>query len=430
MMPMELAAAYRGRADAEEAAAIISACVDCGQCMPYCSTHRLLADDWDGPRGRVRLMRQHWEGQPPAADLQTHLDRCLTCRACEATCPEGVRYGRLLDLTRTAIEPHAARPFKERLLRRALRAVVPHRARFAALLGLGRTLRRFVPATLRAKILPPRPAGAWPQPANARTLLVWPGCVQPALAPDINAAAARVLARCGIRLEAANTGCCGALSHHMAAPEEALVQMRRNIDAIWPQIEAGAEALVMTASGCGAHVRDYGALLAGDPRYAERAARLSAMTRDIAEIVADELQAGRMPALPKLPPAPERRVAFQSPCSLQHAQRIKGVVERILKYASYQPTLPAHPFLCCGAAGSYALLQPELADGLRKAKLDTLLSTRPKLIVTANIGCLTHLTEASPLPVKHWIELLDEAIAAAERAAATSTAQGAVPPPL
>ena len=421
-MPLVLGENLRNNELAREAAAIIDTCVSCGQCMVNCPTFRLLQDDWDSPRGRINLMKEMLAELPPSADLQLHLDRCLTCRSCEAMCPEGVRFGRLLDVTRELIEPATRRPLRERLLRRALRAVVPYRSRFTALLRLGQALRAVLPATLRSKVPQKRAAGAWPERPHARTMLVWQGCVQPALAPDINAAAARVLDRCGIRLVPARAGCCGALSHHMAEPEEALAFMRRNIDACWTQIEAGAEAIVMTASGCGAHVRDYGALLRDDPEYRNKAQRFSELGKDIAEVVAAERNAGRLPPLPPQAPSPDRRIAYQAPCSLQHAQKLKGVVEGLLKHAGYKLTPVAYPFLCCGSAGSYSILQPELAAGLRAAKLETILATRPKMIVTANIGCLTHLAEVSPLPVMHWIELFDETLAAVEAAQAASRA--------
>ena len=414
-MSIVLAERFRDTAAGEEAAAILDACVQCGECVPNCPTFRLVNDDWDSPRGRVSLMRQLFEGQPPGADIRHHIDRCLTCRSCEAICPHGVRYGRLLDLTREVIEPAARRPLRERLLRRALRAVIPHRARFAALLTLGQALRGVLPAALKARVPEKRTAGAWPGRNHTRTMLVWQGCVQPALAPDINAATARVLDRCGIRLVPAAAGCCGALSQHMAASDEARAFMRANIDACWPQIEAGAEAIVMTASGCGSHVRDYGELLRDDPAYRDKAQRFSELSRDIAEVLAAELAAGRLPAIPPRPKSPERRIAYQSPCSLQHAQKLKGAVEKLLKHAGYTLTPVAYPFLCCGAGGSYSILQPEMAAGLRQAKLDTILATRPRLIATANIGCLAHLAETSPLPVRHWIELFDETLADAEK---------------
>ena len=414
-MSIVLAERFRDTAAGEEAATILDACVQCGECVPNCPTFRLVNDDWDSPRGRVSLMRQLFEGQPPGADIRHHIDRCLTCRSCEAICPHGVRYGRLLDLTREVIEAAAPRPLRERLLRRALRAVIPHRARFAALLTLGQALRGVLPAALKARVPEKRTAGAWPGRNHTRTMLVWQGCVQPALAPDINAATARVLDRCGIRLVPAAAGCCGALSQHMAASDEARAFMRANIDACWPQIEAGAEAIVMTASGCGSHVRDYGELLRDDPAYRDKAQRFSELSRDIAEVLAAELAAGRLPAIPPRPKSPERRIAYQSPCSLQHAQKLKGAVEKLLKHAGYTLTPVAYPFLCCGAGGSYSILQPEMAAGLRQAKLDTILATRPRLIATANIGCLAHLAETSPLPVRHWIELFDETLADAEK---------------
>ncbi len=414
-MSIVLAERFRDNAAGEEAATILDACVQCGECVPNCPTFRLVNDDWDSPRGRVSLMRQLFEGQPPGTDIRHHIDRCLTCRSCEAICPHGVRYGRLLDLTREVIEAAAPRPLRERLLRRALRAVIPHRARFAALLTLGQALRGVLPAALKARVPEKRTAGAWPGRNHTRTMLVWQGCVQPALAPDINAATARVLDRCGIRLVPAAAGCCGALSQHMAASDEARAFMRANIDACWPQIEAGAEAIVMTASGCGSHVRDYGELLRDDPAYRDKAQRFSELSRDIAEVLAAELAAGRLPAIPPRPKSPERRIAYQSPCSLQHAQKLKGAVEKLLKHAGYTLTPVAYPFLCCGAGGSYSILQPEMAAGLRQAKLDTILATRPRLIATANIGCLAHLAETSPLPVRHWIELFDETLADAEK---------------
>lgn len=424
-MKIELAETYRDTDLGREAEALLHPCVQCGQCTFTCPTFRLLDDEWDGPRGRIYLIKQMLEGEepkvstlPPAyslktlegrsfgANLQLHLDRCLSCRSCETSCPQGVRYGRLLDIGRELVEKDVPRPLKERLLRRALRAVVPYRTRFTALLRTGQALRRFLPADLRSRIPERRPAGAWPDRAHARSMVIWQGCVQPALAPDINAAAARVLDRFGIRLIAASDGCCGALSHHMAATEEARAFMRRNIDALWPHIEAGAEAIILTASGCGAHFRDYGQLLQDDPRYRDKAKRVSARVKDIAEIVADEWQEDA-PA-----PQPARRIAFQSSCSLQHGEKLNGVVEKLLKRAGFKLVPVTYPFMCCGAAGSYSILQRTLSESLRARKLETLMASRPTAIATANIGCLTHLASVSPVPVSHWIELLDATLSA------------------
>ena len=429
-MQIELAEIYRDTDLGREAEALLLPCVQCGQCTFTCPTFRLLGDEWDGPRGRIYLIKQMFEGKapdvaslPPAyslktlegktfgANLQLHLDRCLSCRSCETSCPQGVRYGRLLDIGRDLVEKEVQRPLKEKLARRALRAIVPHRYRFTALLRTGQALRRFLPADLRARIPQRRPAGAWPGQSHTRSMVVWQGCVQPALAPDINAAAARVLDRFGIRLIAASDGCCGALSHHMAATEEARAFMRKTIDALWPCIEAGAEAIVLTASGCGAHFRDYGQLLQDDPQYRDKAKRVSDMTRDIAEVVAEEWKEDPLHDVPV--PQRARRIAFQSSCSLQHGEKLNGVVETLLKRAGFKLVPVAYPFMCCGAAGTYSILQRTLAESLRARKLETLMSSRPEVIATANIGCLAHLASVSQVPVNHWIELLDETLSTA-----------------
>jgi glycolate oxidase iron-sulfur subunit len=423
-MKTDLAEKYRDTDLGREAAALLHSCVICGQCEPVCPTLRLLDEGWDGPRGRIYLIKLMLEGKEPdatslppalsfnalegnslATNLQLHLDRCLSCRSCETSCPQGVRYGRLLDIGRELVEKEVQRPLKERLARRAVRTMVPHRYRFTALLRTGQALRRFLPANLRVRIPQRRSAGAWPDRLHSRSMVIWQGCVQPALAPDINAAAARVLDRLGIRLIAANDGCCGALSHHMAATDEARAFMRKNIDALWPHIEAGAEALVITASGCGAHFRDYGQLLHDDPQYRDKAKRVSEMAKDIAEIVAAEWRDELLQDLP----APQR-IVFQSSCSLQHGEKLNGVVEMLLKRAGFKLMPVTYSFMCCGAAGTYSLLQRTLSESLRERKLKTLMASRPVAIATANIGCLTHLALASPVPVHHWIEMLDARI--------------------
>ncbi len=391
-----------------EAQALLRPCVQCGQCTFICPTFRLLDDERDGPRGRIYMIHEFFEGKDPGADIRLHLDRCLTCRSCEASCPQGVRYGRLLDIARERVEKTFPRPLGQRLARRVLRAVVSHRRRFTALLRIGQAMRGFLPVALRSRVPQRRPRGAWPERAHARTMLVWPGCVQPGLAPDVNAAAARVLDRFGIRLIAANAGCCGALSYHLAATDEARGFMRRNIDACWPQIEAGAEAIVMTTSGCGAHVRDYGYLLRDDPQYRDKAKRFSELTRDIAEVVTEEWRDDSPPASPGRRRGP--RIALQSPCSLQHGEKLNGVVETLLRRAGFTLAPVAYAFMCCGAAGSYSVLQPALAQALRARKLETLRACRPQVVATANIGCLVHLAAVSPVPVRHWIEMLDEVL--------------------
>jgi glycolate oxidase iron-sulfur subunit len=430
-MQIELAENYRDTDLGKEAEALLQPCVICGQCEPVCPTFRLLNDGWDGPRGRIYLIKLMLEGKepnptslPPAfsiktlegktisSNVQLHLDRCLTCRSCETACPQGVHYGRLLDIGRELAEKEVQRPLKEKLARRAVRAVIPYRYRFTALLRAGQALRRFLPDDLRSRMPKQRPAGAWPQRSHARSMVVWQGCVQPALAPDINAAAARVLDRFGIRLIAASDGCCGAISQHLAATAEARTFMRKNIDALWPHIEAGAEAIVLTASGCGAHFRDYGQLLHNDLQYRDKAKRISDLVKDIAEVVAEEWKDDLLQDLP-VPQRP-RRIAFQSSCSLQHGEKLNGVVEKLLKRAGFKLVPVAYSFMCCGAAGSYSLLQRDLAESLRARKLETLMASRPTTIATANIGCLTHLATVSPVPINHWIELLDETFSTAD----------------
>lgn len=375
-------------------------CVHCGFCNVTCPTFQLRRDELDGPRGRIYQIKQAIETGVVAPALQTHLDRCLTCRACETTCPAGVEYGQVLDYGRELAERALPRPVGQRLLRRALRWALPHRRRFAALLRLGRLAKPLLPSRLRDGIPPARAAGVWPTAQHNRRMLLLAGCVHEALDPPTNAAAARVLDRLGISLQAVpGAGCCGAISHHLAATDEARDFMRSNIDAWWPHLQAGAEAVVVPASGCGVQVKDYGRLLADDPVYAGRAQRIADCTRDLAEVLAGET----------LTPASgvPRRITFQSPCTLQHGQRLGGRVETLLRRAGFEllPVVDGH--LCCGAAGTYALTQPALSEPLRERKLDALLAAGPQLIATANIGCQTHLQARSPVPVRHWIELFD-----------------------
>jgi glycolate oxidase iron-sulfur subunit len=407
-METNLADSIRDTPQGREADSILRKCVHCGFCAATCPTYLLLGDENDGPRGRIYLMKQALEGAAVTARTRLHLDRCLTCRACETTCPSGVSYGRLLDIGRRLVEEKAPRPAGERFSRRVLAAMLPRRALFKLLLRLGQSVRALLPARVAEKVPVSTPApGAWPAPRHARRMLALAGCVQPALSPDINAAAARLLDRLGISLvEAQGAGCCGALRFHLDFQDDGLDDMRALIDAWWPRVEAGAEAIVMTASGCGAMVKEYAHLLERDPRYAEKAARVAAMTRDIAEVVEAEL--GRLePFLPKTAP----RVAFHPPCTLQHGQKLRGVTERVLAKARFDlaPVPDAH--LCCGSAGTYSLLQPQLSLDLRRNKLAALASGGPEMILTSNIGCQTHLAGGTGLPVRHWIVALEERLA-------------------
>jgi len=404
-MQTERAGFIRGTDAGKEAEAILRKCVHCGFCTATCPTYQLLGDDLDSPRGRIYLMKRALEGAPVTQRTRLHLDRCLTCRACESTCPSGVRYSRLVDIGRALVEERTARPARERLWRAFLAFALPRTKLFGAALGLGRLVRPFLPRFLRKKIpSPAQPAGEWPAPRHARKMLVLAGCVQPALAPSINAAAARVLDRFGISLvEAPHAGCCGAVRFHLNYQEAGREDMRALIDAWWPMIEHGeVEAIVFTASGCGSTVKDYGHLLAGDPDYREKARRVAALARDLSEVVPfDAIPTGLAAA----------RVAFQSPCSLQHGQQIRGTIEARLARAGFQITAVRDAHLCCGSAGTYSLLQPEIAGELRARKIDSLQAGEPECIATANIGCMAHLQPAAPVPVRHWIELLDEALA-------------------
>ena len=398
-MQTRLADFIRDRAEGREADAILRKCVHCGFCTATCPTYQLLGNELDGPRGRIYLIKQVLEGGPVGPHTRRHLDRCLTCRSCETTCPSGVRYGRLVDIGRAVVDERAPRPRFERMQRRALVSILGHRRHFAPLLALGRALRPLLPGSLRRRVPPRRRARAWPARRHSATMLCLTGCVQPAIAPGIDAAAARVLDRQGISLlRAPGAGCCGALGYHLGAHEEGLRRMRANIDAWWPAIEAGAQAVLATSSACAEMIKDYGERLASDPAYAARAARVSAMARDASEVVA---AAGA--------PAPKRRrIAFHSPCTLQHGQQIRGRVESVLEAAGCELAPVAGAHLCCGSAGTYSILQRELSARLLADKVAALGASDPELIVTANIGCLVHLQSEARRPVLHWLELVDD----------------------
>jgi glycolate oxidase iron-sulfur subunit len=439
-MQTNLADFIKDTPEGQEAEEILRNCVHCGFCLSACPTYQLLGDELDSPRGRIYLMKQVLEGEPVTEKTQLHLDRCLTCRACETVCPSGVRYGRLVDIGRGVVEKKVGRKLAARTMRYTLRRVLPNSGIFGSLLKLGQSARPLLglmPARLRDALPPAQAqqsnASAWPPARHVRKMLILEGCVQPALAPNINAAAARVLDRLGISLvKAVNAGCCGAVSYHLNAQEEGLDYMRRNVDAWWPYIASGsgigvargtkgveeaesfdsAEAIVITASGCGVTVKEYGHLLRHDPAYAQKAMVISEIARDISEVIDGEIQTlqplldrasdstGTHHEMPKL--------AFHSPCTLQHGMKIRGTVERILLAAGFELTYVADAHLCCGSAGTYSILQPELSQQLLANKVAALESGTPARIATANIGCLTHLRSGTSLRIDHWIEILDE----------------------
>lgn len=391
---------------AEEAERILRSCVHCGFCNATCPTYQLLGDELDGPRGRIYLIKQVLEGQPATVATQLHLDRCLSCRNCETTCPSGVDYHNLLDIGRAAMESAVPRSLGQRLLRSGLRALLPNPALFKSLSRLGQALRPLLPERLHDELpVVITKAKTRPAPRHARRVLLLEGCVQAALSPNTNAATTRVLDRLGISvMPVREAGCCGALDYHLNAQQAGLDRARRTIDAWWPHIESSAvEAIIQTASGCGAFIKDYGHLLGGDPAYAAKAARISALSRDLVEVLRDE-------PLEDLTARGELRLAVHCPCTLQHAQKLGGAVEQVLARLGFNLTEVPDSHLCCGSAGTYSITQPQLSRQLRDNKMNALESGRPEVIATANIGCQTNLGGAGRTPVRHWIELVEEAL--------------------
>jgi len=390
--------------EGQEAESILRACVHCGFCTATCPTYQLLGDELDGPRGRIYLIKQMLEGQPVSRQTRLHLDRCLSCRSCETTCPSGVRYGRLLDIGREQVERQVPRPAPQRLLRWSLRQILPYPKRFGTLLRLGQLARPLLPAGLRRQVPERQRPMARPLDDRSRHMLLLEGCAQSVATPLTNDVAARVLDRLGISLLSPPTaGCCGAVSHHLGAGDEALLFMQRNIDAWWPAIEAGAEAILISASGCGVMVKEYGSLLRNDPVYRDKAQRVSELAKDLSEVLVTEDLA------PLGVDGAGRRIAFQAPCTLQHGQQLNGVVESILRRLGFELAAVANAHLCCGSAGTYSILQPDLSQRLLKDKLNSLEQTGVELIATANVGCQLHLQTAAERPVRHWIELLEPA---------------------
>ncbi|MBE2241868.1 MAG: glycolate oxidase subunit GlcF [Burkholderiaceae bacterium] len=420
-MQTDLAPDFKGTPDGDAAEAILRKCVHCGFCLATCPTYLLLGNELDSPRGRIYLMKQMLEGAPVTPATQLHLDRCLTCRNCETTCPSGVQYGALVDIGRKIAEARVERPLGER----ALRAVLRHgltSSLFGPAMKLGQRVRPLLPAGLKSKV-PPRAgprARQWPTRTHPRKVLLLMGCVQPSMLPNINSATARVLDAAGVQtLVADDAGCCGAIRWHLGDEPGGLSDMRRNIDAWWPTIAAGnVEAIVMNASGCGVMVKDYGHALAHDPDYASKARRVSELTRDLSEVVAglvDELRERIAPAAGAARRAIEAtpRLAIHPPCTLQHGQQLRGGVESILRALGFEVRLAANEsHLCCGSAGTYSVLQSQLARELRDRKLANLAPLDADSIVSANIGCILHLQAGTATPVRHWIEVLDETLVA------------------
>ena len=401
-MQTALADFIRDTAEGREADSILRACVHCGFCTATCPTYQLLGDELDGPRGRIYQIKQVLEGQAADTTIRQHLDRCLTCRSCETTCPSGVDYHRLLDIGRAEVERQVPRSLPQRWQRRAMIEFLAYPARFGPLLRLGQWLRPLMPPNLRKKVpIGRRLERLAPLSAPTRKIVMLEGCVQPGLAPEINHALERILQRLDIAIERVGpTGCCGALPHHLNDTERAREMARRNIDAWHPALEAGAEALLITASGCGAHVQDYPHLLADDPVYAAKAEAIAAAQRDPLAYLA-ELPLDRLGVTPS-----SQRIAVHTPCTLQHALKLNGMTEQLLQSLGYTLCSTMEGHLCCGSAGTYSILQADLSNQLRERKLQALKVDHPDVIVSANIGCLMHLGAVDGVPVRHWLNLL------------------------
>ncbi len=416
-MQTHLAPEFQGTPEGRTAEAILRRCVHCGFCTATCPTYQLLGDELDGPRGRIYLIKQVLEGATPTAATQQHLDRCLTCRNCESTCPSGVQYGQLVEIGRQVVNAKVERPRGDRFKRWLLKVGLTSPL-FKPALRLGQALRPLVPGALQDKV-PPRPdarAHHWPQRTHPRKVLLLLGCVQPAMMPNINAATARVLDAAGVQtLVADDAGCCGAIRAHLDDHAGGLDDARRNIDAWWPMVDGHGdqvEAIVMNASGCGVQVKDYARQLAHDPNYAEKAARVSAMTRDLSEYLPGLTQPLRSRLGPDRPGQLRPRLAYHPPCTLQHGQQLRGGVEGLMRELGFEIAVaPAESHLCCGSAGTYSVLQPLLSKQLRERKLAALAPLQADAIVSANIGCLQHLQAGTDTPVRHWIEVLDDALA-------------------
>ena len=418
-MYTQLAPQFANTPEGIEAVRILGKCVHCGFCTATCPTYQILGDELDGPRGRIYLIKQIAEGSAPTEKTRNHLDRCLTCRNCESTCPSGVQYGNLVDIGRKWVEENTpTRPLGDRLVRWALKEGLTKPGLFNSAMTLGRLVRPLMPKSLQRKIPEARNKAldasinpyARPATAHTRKMLLLEGCVQPGMLPNINSATARVLDALKIQLiSAPNATCCGALRYHLNDQAGGLMNAKQNIDAWWPLVESGVEAIVMTASGCGVMVKDYGHLFANDPAYAQKAKKISHLTKDISEI----LPSFQNELIQLLGTDPKPGVVYHPPCTLQHGQQIRGKVEGLLASIGIGVRLCADSHLCCGSAGTYSVTQPELSEQLRKNKLNHLNTACEEsgaaVIVSGNIGCITHLQQEDK-PVLHWIEIVDQLI--------------------
>ena len=385
---------------------ILRSCVHCGFCTATCPTYQLLGDELDGPRGRIYQIKQMLEGDPVSKETQTHLDRCLTCRSCETTCPSGVKYGQLLEIGRKEVDKHVKHSLSQRFIRKVLLLILPYSQRFSSVLKLGQLLRPVLFGKLKKKIPLKHSLPELNYKSHARKMLILDGCVQPSLAPEINHATKKVLDALGIEL-ITFSGCCGAINHHLSNEEKALITIKNNIDLIISQLEQGVEGIVMTASGCGAMFKEYPHLLRNNKEYNNKAEIIAEKTFDLSEVIHDFFKTDDLKA--KLDTnKPDLNIAIHTPCTLQHALKLPDNIEHILSACGYHLTKIKDKHLCCGSAGTYSITQAKLSQQLREQRLKGLMTGQPDIIVTANIGCLHHLNEGSTVPVRHWIELIAE----------------------
>lgn len=404
-----------GKPAVQVADSILRSCVHCGFCLATCPTYQLLGDERDSPRGRIYLIKEMLEQDTYPMSTVTHLDRCLTCRACETTCPSGVAYGRLLDIGRHLADTRVTRPLYDRLRRWLLRQVLPNQRIFSTLLTLGQWYKPLLPRLLQRKIPDAVEPVAWPVPRHDRRMLVLQGCIQASATPGTNAALANLLDKLEISLlPVEKEGCCGAMEYHLSDQAAGLDRMRKLVDLWWPYVESGIERIVTTASGCGVMIKDYGELLKDDPVYRDKADTISKLSVDVAEILAQEL--GDWECLPT-----GELVAWHAPCTLQHGQRIIGVVESLLRKSGVKLAQVADSHLCCGSAGTWSILESQMSSQLLERKLATLVADKPELIVTANVGCQLHLQSGTDLPVMHWVELIASKYAQAAEQLKSST---------
>lgn len=391
------------------AESILRNCVHCGFCLATCPTYNLLGDELDSPRGRIYLIKQVVEGTTPTKSTLTHLDRCLTCRNCETTCPSGVEYGHLLDQGRSLVEEQVIRAWPDRIKRKLILAVLPYAGRIGPLVRLGQFVRPVMPGFLAASVPAKQQLPELPTKTHSRKMLMLDGCVQPSMSPATNLSAARVLNALGISVQSVSeAGCCGAIHFHLNEQDQSKAFIKRNIDAWWPYIEAGAERIITTASGCGVMVKDYADILKDD-EYADKARRVSELCCDFVEaLAAEDLSRfqGRATEFGK--------VAFHPPCTLQHGQKLPGAVEALLQKLGFNLTPIADKHICCGSAGTYSIFQPTLSHQLRDNKVSAVLAGEPDIIATANIGCQLQLQTGMGRPVVHWAELVDQLISGSD----------------